>query len=99
MLLCGSESHLGLESSGSSMWHFVKLIPRGFLQVLQLPPLLHWFNGFANKIKLNKCDLDSVKLNILSCPFVPSGFVTQHVARDKRSMRCTWLAHDGAQVT
>ena len=30
MLLCGFESRLGLESSGFSMWHFLKLVARGF---------------------------------------------------------------------
>ena len=52
MLLRGFESRLGLESSGCSMWHFLKLVARGFLRVLRFPPLLHWFNGSANKIKL-----------------------------------------------
>ena len=48
----GSKSRLGFESSGFSMWHFLKLIARGFLQVLRCPPLLHRSNGSANKIKL-----------------------------------------------
>ena len=51
MLLRGFESRLGLESSGCSMWHFLKLVARGFLRVLRFPPLLHRFNGSANKIK------------------------------------------------
>ena len=51
-LLRGFESRLGLESSGCSMWHFLKLVARGFLRVLRFPPLLHQFNGSANKIKL-----------------------------------------------
>ena len=50
MLLRGFESRLGLESSGCSMWHFLKLVARGFLRVLRFPPLLHWFNGSTNKI-------------------------------------------------
>ena len=50
MLLCGFESRLGLESSGCSMWHFLKLVARGFLRVLRFPPLLHRYNGSANKI-------------------------------------------------
>ena len=45
-------SRLGLESSGCSMWHFLKLVARGFLWVLRFPPLLHPFNGSANTIKL-----------------------------------------------
>ena len=50
MLLRGFESRLGLESSGCSMWHFLKLVARGFLRVLRFPPLLHRFNGSANQI-------------------------------------------------
>ena len=46
------ESCWGLEPSGCSMWHFLKLIARVFLRVLWFPPLLHRFNGSANKIKL-----------------------------------------------
>ena len=34
MLLCGFESRLGLESSGFSMWHFLKFVARGFFRVL-----------------------------------------------------------------
>ena len=34
----GFESWLGLEFSGFSMWHFLKLVIRGFLQVLRFPP-------------------------------------------------------------
>ena len=30
----------------------MKLVARGFLRVLRFPPLLHGFNGSANKIKL-----------------------------------------------
>ena len=30
MLECGFESRLGFEFSGFSMWHFLKLIVRGF---------------------------------------------------------------------
>ena len=32
----------------------LKLVARGFLRVLRFPPLLHRFNGSANKIKLKK---------------------------------------------
>ena len=63
MLLRGFEFRLGLESSGCSMWHFLKLVARGFLRVLRFPPLLHRFNDSANKISSNKCDFNSVKLN------------------------------------
>ena len=38
MLLCGFGSRLGLESSGFSMWHFLKLVARGFLRVLRFLP-------------------------------------------------------------
>ena len=31
---------------------FLKLVARGFLRVLRFPPLLHRFNGSANKIKI-----------------------------------------------
>ena len=41
MLECGFESRLGLEFSGFSMWHFLKLVVRSFLWVLRFPPLLH----------------------------------------------------------
>ena len=86
--MSGFESRLGLESLGCSMWHFLKLIARGFLWVLWFPPLLHWFNGSANKIKLN-----SVKLNSWA---VPSYQVARNMtlACDKRSMCCTRL-HPG----
>ena len=57
MLLRGFESRLGLESSGCSMWHFLKLVARGFLRVLRFPPLLHQFNGSANK---NKAQINAI---------------------------------------
>ena len=41
MLLYGFESRLGLESSGCSVWHFLKLIANGFNRVLWFPSLLH----------------------------------------------------------
>ena len=42
------KSQLGLEFSGFSMWHFLKLIVRDFLWVLQFPHLLHrLINGFS----------------------------------------------------
>ena len=40
MLDSGFESRLGLESSGVSMWHFLKLIVGCFLRVHWFPPLL-----------------------------------------------------------
>ena len=50
MLLCRFEPRLGLESFG--LWHFLKLVIRGFLPVLRFPPVFHRFNGTASKIKL-----------------------------------------------
>ena len=41
VLECRFESRLGLVFSSFSMWHFLKLVIRGFLQVLRFPPLLH----------------------------------------------------------
>ena len=46
------ESWLELKFFSFSVWHFVKLIVSGFLQVLQFPPLLHKLMVSANKIKL-----------------------------------------------
>ena len=37
----GSSLTSGLESSALSMWHFLKLVARGFIWVLWFPPLLH----------------------------------------------------------
>ena len=47
------------------MWHFLKLVARGFLRVLRFPPLLPRFNWSANlkKKSSNKCDFNSVKLH------------------------------------
>ena len=40
-LECGLESRLGLEFPGFGMWHFLKLVVRGFLRVRWIPSLLH----------------------------------------------------------
>ena len=40
----------------------------------------------------NKCDFSSIKLNSWAVP-------SYQVARDKRSMCCTWFAHDCARAT
>ena len=53
MLLCWFESRSGLEFSGFSMWHFLKLDVRGFLRVLRFPPLLHRLMVSAHKVRLN----------------------------------------------
>ena len=50
MLECGFESRMGLEFSGFSVWHLLKLVVRGFLQVLQFLP--HHLMVSANKIEL-----------------------------------------------
>ena len=41
-----------LSIAKTTMWHFLKLVARGFLQVLLFPPLLKSVNGSANRIKL-----------------------------------------------
>ena len=53
MLECGFESHLGLEFSGFSMWHFLKLVVSGFLCILLFPPLLHQLMVSAVKLLRN----------------------------------------------
>ena len=52
MLECGFESQLGLEFSGFSMWHFLKLFIRGFLQVLWDLSLIYRLMVSANKINV-----------------------------------------------
>ena len=56
-LVChgGFESRLGLEFSDFSMWHFLKLVVRGSLQVLQFPPLHHRFvvSAYEKRAKTN----------------------------------------------
>ena len=46
----------GFNFKGVSMWHFLKLVIRGVLRVLWIPPLLHWLMVSANTINLNICD-------------------------------------------
>ena len=48
----GFKSRLGLEFSDFSVWHFLKLVVRGFLWVLRFPPLLHWLMVSVNKVVL-----------------------------------------------
>ena len=48
MLLGWFESCLGFEFSGFSMYHFLKLVTRGFLWVLQFPSFLHRLIDSAN---------------------------------------------------
>ena len=60
MLLFGFESLLGLESSGFSMWHFLKLVAKSFLLVLRFPPLLHRLmvqpvKESSNKLRFQLC--------------------------------------------
>ena len=58
MVECRFESRLGLEFSGFSMWHFLKLVVRDFLRVLQFPPFLHRLMVSANK--------DKAQINVIS---------------------------------
>ena len=80
------------------MWHFLKLVARGFLRVPRFPPLLHWFNDSANKISSNKCNFNSVKLNSWAVPSYQVA-CNMTLARDQRSMCCTRFAHDCAWAT
>ena len=99
MLLCWFESHLGLKSSGCSMRHFLKLVTRGFLWVLQFPPLLHRFNGSADKNKAQINAISTLSNLIAELPLRTMWHITWHVAHDKRSMCCMWFAHDCARAT
>ena len=81
MLLCGFKSCLGLESSGCSTWHFLKLGVWGFLLVLRFPSLLHRLMVQPIKLSSNKWDLNSVKVSSWAVP-------SYHVARNTRC--CTW---------
>ena len=56
------------------------------------------FNDSASKISSNKCDFNSVKLDSWA---VPSYQVARNMtlARDQRSMCCTWFAHDCTRAT
>ena len=60
-------------------------------------PSLHRFNGSANKIKAQINAISTVKLNSWA---VPSYQVARNMtlACDKRSMYCTWFAHDCARA-
>ena len=88
MLLCGFESRLGHEPSGFSMWHFLKLVARGFVRVLWFPPVLAQINAISTLPNL-----------IAELSFCTTWHVTRHVAHDKCSMCCTWFAHDCARAT
>ena len=54
MLECRFESQLGLEFCGFSMWHFLKLVIRGFLRVLLFPPFLHRLTMSTKKVALKQ---------------------------------------------
>ena len=61
------ESCLGLDFWDFSMWHFLKLVVRGFLQVLQFPPLCHQLINSANKIKVKSgCPLYVVRMRTVT---------------------------------
>ena len=89
MLECRFESWLGLEFSGFSMWHYLKLIDRGFLRVLWVLPLLHQLIVQTVKYTWKKCDSDSVKLNSWA---VPSYHMAHNILHVILSARC--VAHD-----
>ena len=81
------------------MWHFLKLVARSFLRVLRFPPLLHWLmvQPINWKAKINAI---STLLNLIAkLSLRTTWHVTRHVARDKRSMCCTWFSHECAQST
>ena len=89
MLLCGFESRLGLESLGCCMWHFLKLVARGFIRVLRFPSLLHQFNGSASK-DIAEIKTISTLSNLIAELFLRTMWhVARHVAHDQHSMCCT----------
>ena len=63
MLQCVFEFQLGFELSGFSMWHFSKLVVRGFLCVRRFPPLLHQLMVQPKKQSWNKRAINSAKLS------------------------------------
>ena len=67
------------------------------LQVLRFSPLLHRLMLSANKIKLNKCDFNSIKL---SCPFTKTWHTTCCLwkALDVFRVICTLLHHGHLSV-
>ena len=103
MLLCGFESHLKLASSDFSMWHFLKLVARGFLRVLRFPPLLNRLMVQPPPPLLSKQNKQTNKqtktpqiIAILTLSSIIAELslripwhVTRYVERDKRSMCCT----------
>ena len=85
---CGFKSQFELEFSGFSTWQFLKLGVRGFLRVLQYPPLLHELMFQPFNYSQNKCDLNSVKL---SSQVVPPF----HIAHDMlHTISALCAAHD-----
>ena len=93
MLLRGFQSRLGLESSGCSMWHFWSSSPGVFFGNSGFLPSFIGLMVQPIKQSSNKCDFNSVKLNSWA---VNSYQVARNMtlARDKRSMCCTWFPHD-----
>ena len=88
LFVCVCLFHLGV----ICIWHFLKLVVRGFLWVLQFPPLLHWLIVSANKIKLKYMLLELCQTYSLNCSFVHRG--TCYVARDECRTCCRWFTHD-----
>ena len=76
VLGCRSEFLSGLKLSGFSMWHYVKLVIRGFLRVPWFPLPPSSVTGFCqwNKTK-DKCNVESVKTDSGAAPL-------RHVACD-----------------
>ena len=85
----GSSLAWGLESSGYSMWDFLKLVARGFLWILRFPPHLHRFNGSANQKEAKIHAISTLSNVIAELSLRTTWHATRHVARDKRSMCCT----------
>ena len=90
------ESWLGLEFSGFSIWHFLKLVVRVFSQVLWSPTLLHWVVVSAMVCGWNKCDLISIKLNSWAVPLYHMGNMLHVIGA---WCVCVWFAHDCVLAT
>ena len=68
---------------------FLKLVARDFLRVLRFPPLLHRFNGSANRNKAQVNAISTLSNLIAELSLRTTCHVKRRVARDKRSMCCT----------
>ena len=61
--------------------------------------ILHRFNGSTNKNKAQMNVISNLSNLIAQLSLRTMWHVTWHVARDKRSMCCTWFAHDCTRAT